>query len=538
MQSTLAQTIIETLAAAGVKRIFGIPGGGSSLALIEAADHAGIDFVLTRGETAAAIMAAVTGELSGNPGVVLTGIGPGAASAVNGVAYAHLEKAPLLHFTDGPAASLHQAFDQLALYAPISKAQMQLRPQGARAAMASAIAKALALPRGPVQIELTAADAALPVSGAESGVVGEAESTAAGAMPHPGLADSGSFEAAIRCLAASRKPLLLVGAEARSGDGPDALRRLCEALGCPVMPTYKAKGVLPDSHAQCIGHFTGATAEAAAVRAADLLIFFGLDLVEMIAGDWLHSRPILALSPAPTEALPAPPVGQVTAPLGEIVDRLLPHTDRSRWSAAEIAALHQDLRDRLRLAGQGHTAESIAEALNEVAPEGCRFTIDAGAHMFAVMARLEASEAFGVLKSNGLSTMGFALPAAIAAALEQPARPVAAIIGDGGMMMCLAELATAVERQLPLVVLVANDAALALIDVKQQRQQFRNRGVRTREFDFAAAARALGCRAWRLGEDDALAPCLQEAFAGEGPALLDIRIDASGYAEQLSALRG
>jgi acetolactate synthase-1/2/3 large subunit len=84
----LASAIVGQLEALGVKRMFGIPGGGSSLALIEAAGRAGLEFILTRTETAAAIMAAVTGEMTGTPGVVLTGIGPGAASAVNGIAYA------------------------------------------------------------------------------------------------------------------------------------------------------------------------------------------------------------------------------------------------------------------------------------------------------------------------------------------------------------------------------------------------------------------------------------------------------------------
>ena len=101
----LATAIVDQLKAIGVKRMFGIPGGGSSLALIEAAGRAGLEFILTRTETAAAIMAAVTGEMTGTPGVVLTGIGPGAASAVNGIAYAWLEKSPVVLITDGPASA-------------------------------------------------------------------------------------------------------------------------------------------------------------------------------------------------------------------------------------------------------------------------------------------------------------------------------------------------------------------------------------------------------------------------------------------------
>ena len=123
---TLAEAIAEELQARGVRRMFGIPGGGSSLELIEAAGRHGIDFVLVRTETAGAIMAAVTGELTGVPGVMLTGIGPGAASAVNGVAYAALERAPMILFTDGPATSLHQAFDQNGIFRPVTKAQCSM----------------------------------------------------------------------------------------------------------------------------------------------------------------------------------------------------------------------------------------------------------------------------------------------------------------------------------------------------------------------------------------------------------------------------
>ena len=154
------------------------------------------------------------------------------------------------------------------------------------------------------------------------------------------------------------------------------------------------------------------------------------------------------------------------------------------------------------------------------------------------LALWQAEAPFGVLKSNGLSTMGYALPAALASALQEPERPVLAVTGDGGLMMCLAELTTAVERQCLIVVVVLNDAALSLIDIKQQRQLHPSRGVRYRRVDFAAAARALGCRAWRLEAEDALEAVVEAAFAGDGPAVIDITVDPSGYREQLAALRG
>ncbi|MFB3138069.1 MAG: thiamine pyrophosphate-binding protein, partial [Phycisphaerales bacterium] len=193
----LASAIVDQLKAHGVKRMFGIPGGGSSLALIEAAGRVGLEFILTRAETSAAIMAAITGEITGTPGVVLTGIGPGAASAVNGIAYAYLEKSPVILITDGPASTPHQAIDQNALYAPITKLQGRLRPERGAAEFAQAIEMAMTPPWGPVQLDLSAGDALIPVAG-ETPVTSVSQS--------PALSDS-NVEKARALLVASRKPI-------------------------------------------------------------------------------------------------------------------------------------------------------------------------------------------------------------------------------------------------------------------------------------------------------------------------------------------
>ncbi len=525
---TLAKTVVAALKRRGVKRMFGIPGGGSSLDLIDAAGEAGIDFVLTRTETAAAFMAAVTGELSASPGVVLTGIGPGAASVVNGIAYAHLERAPVLLITDGPASSLHQAFDQNALFRPITKAQGRLRPENGGAAIEAAIATVLTLPWGPVHLDLTAPDAMTPVSGATSDV---------GAAPAAAI-DRETFDHARRMLDGSRRPVLLVGLEARHGDSPAALRRFTDALACPVLLTYKAKGVLPDVHGGAVGMVTGAAAESDCIGRADLIVCFGLDPVEIIPGKWRYKAPVLELRAAAGAELPVRPECRVVGPLAATVAALMPVKATTQWTAAEIAALRDAMRERIAVGGAGHTAATVIDALGRAAPVGCRLTVDAGAHMFSVFALWRAAEPFGVLKSNGLSTMGFALPAAIASALQEPKRPVTAVTGDGGLMMCLSDLTTAVERRCHIVVVVVNDAALSLIDIKQQRQQRKSRGVRYPAVDFAAAAKALGCRAWRVDAGDPLEPALRLAFAGDGPALVDVIVDPSGYGDQLVALRG
>ncbi len=534
---TLAEAIVERLAGLGVKRMFGVPGGGSSLDLIDAAATVGIDFVLTRGETSAALMAAVTGELTGTPGVALTGIGPGAASAVNGVAYASLERAPMLLFTDGraiaPDKSPHQVFDQPALFRPITKDSGALRPDDGRGRFDEMIAATLSSPMGPAQIDLSSADSAMPVAdfAASQAAATDQEKPSEQAM-----------SAALAMIGKARRPVIVAGLEARDTAAAVGLTRLAHALGCAVLTSYKAKGAFPDSDPQCVGHFTGAEAERPCLADADLIIFYGLDPIEAVPGKWGYAAPLLALRRA--AIAPGPIIGgaqtEVIGDLAMIAERLADAAVGSSWQPAEINGHRETMAARLRLGGVSGeaTVETVVEALGEAAPAGCRLTVDAGAHMFSTMARWRAERPFGVLKSNGLSSMGFALPAAIASALEMPERPVAAVTGDGGMMMCLAELSTAARLGLRLVVVVINDAALSLIDIKQQGQQRPSLGVRYPRVDFAAAAEAMGCRGWRVGAGEPLAPALRAAFAADGPAVVDVACDASGYAAQLAALRG
>jgi len=525
--TTLAEGIVEALVGHGVRRLFGIPGGGSSLALIDAASATGIDFVLTRTETAAAIMAAVTGELTEIPGVVLTGIGPGATSAVNGIAYASLERAPLILFTDGPAASVHQALDQQVLFAPITKSQGRLRPENAQSELEAAIRTATTPPFGPVQFDLTAGDAAAPIN------LRASEARA----PCPGV-EADALDRARELLVQSRRRVLVVGLEARWGPNPAALERLVDVLQCPVLLTYKAKGVLSDRHPNTVGIFTGAVAESVCIEQADLIITYGLDPIEIIPGPWRYEAPVLELRTTTQPELPTRSTCRLIGSLSASVEGLTPIDLVSDWLPSECESIRKRMFDCAALAGSGHTAQTVIEAVFQAAPDGCRLTVDSGAHMFTAMNRWYADEPFGVLKSSGLSTMGYALPAAIASHLQEPQRPVVAITGDAGLMMCISELATAAERRCPIIVVALNDQALSLIDIKQQRQGRRRRGVDYPGVDLSRIANAMGCRAWRVETGDDFGSVLAEAFATDGPTLIDVVVDPSGYGEQLRALRG
>ena len=528
---TVAQGLAAALERHGVRRLFGVPGGGSSLDVIDAAANRSMKFVLAKGETSAAIMAAVTAELSGAPGVILTGVGPGAASAVNGIAYAALERAPVVLITDcfedtPGLRPLHQRFDQGALYMPLVKAYRRLSADDGAAAIEELLQTALDQPQGPVHIDLSSQQAAAPL----------AERDPPAAAPPPTEAD---LAAARTLLSSAKRPVVVAGLQARDAPAAAALSTLVDALDCPVLATYKAKGAFPENDQRCVGLFTGASAEAECIASADLIVFFGLDPVELIPQPWGLQAPVLDLSPVPGQPHPVATTAAVAGPLAQLVEGVADAARKSAWTTEEITALRDGLRRRLSMEpGGGRNTQAVVEAVGRAVPAGVRLSVDAGAHMFSAMAFWEALAPYDVLKSNGLSTMGYALPAAIASALHEPDRPAVAMTGDGGLMMCLAELATAVRYGLNVVVVVFNDAALSLIDIKQQRQQRQSRGVRYPAVDLAAAARGLGCRAWQVDEGAPLEPVLAEVFAGTGPAVVDIAIDPAGYGAQLVALRG
>ena len=290
--TTVAQTLAKAFAEAGVQRIFGVPGGGSSLDVIAAAAELGIDFVLTRTESAAVMMAAASAELTHTIGVALTTKGPGTANAANGIAYACLDRAPVIVFTDGFDADeqnyvTHQVFDQRALAGPITKGHSRLESDDVADEIRRLIALSRTAPLGPVLIELTGARAKANTDSSSAGV---RKPTSTGAMDLETVAAAGEL------LRKAEKPVMVVGLEAREEATAKAVQTLAESLGCPVLTTYKAKGVLSDRHEQNVGLFTSGQAEAETVGQADLIVLIGLDPVELLRQPWRYDAPVLDIA--------------------------------------------------------------------------------------------------------------------------------------------------------------------------------------------------------------------------------------------------
>jgi len=264
---TAVEVIARALKDAGVRRMYGVPGGGSVLDLIEAGRRAGIRFVLTAAEGAAAMMAATEAELTGVPGVCLTTLGPGAANAANGVAHAALDRAPILIVTDRYPAGLpgtvtRQRLDHPRLYAGLVKGSFTVGAPGAGAIVGRALRLARLAPRGPVHLDLPS-DVAGRVS---------PPPRPPAPAPRPPAPSARAVQRARAWLARARRPLILAGLGLGTDAAAKALVGLAEDLQAPVLTTYKAKGVIPDAHPLAAGPLAGGTFEDRLIGRADLLL--------------------------------------------------------------------------------------------------------------------------------------------------------------------------------------------------------------------------------------------------------------------------
>ena len=290
-------------------------------------------------------------------------------------------------------------------------------------------------------------------------------------------------------LTEAARPVAIVGLEA-IGSASTVLAVL-ERLGCPVLTTYQGLGVVPEGHPQQAGLYTSGAIESSVLGAADLVIAVGLDQVEPMPFAWRFDVPVVSVSEVPACATLVPITIEVLGPLAAALDRVVGETV-SPWTAGSGAAALSAARASLAATTSGGFGPlELAAAVAAAAPPNATATVDAGAHFLAVMPFWPATTPLQLLISNGLATMGFALPAAIGAALARPGVPVVCMVGDGGLAMTLAELETVARLQLPITVVVFDDAALSLIEVKQKPGQGGSDAVR-----FARSTTPRSPRRW------------------------------------------
>jgi acetolactate synthase-1/2/3 large subunit len=540
---TVAEVIAGELKERGVEFAFGIPGG-EVVDLANALDAAGIRFILTKHETSAAFMADAYHRLTGRPGVCVATLGPGVSNAVTGAAQALLDRSAVLFLTGSVDSRLapeyvHQVFDHGALLRPVTKWSGMATAANAARCIRTALAFAREGTPGPVHVDV-------PVDAAPReapSVVPEARSRVTPAEVPPAVVDEIHDR-----LSAARQPLLVAGlGAAPPGAGALALaedlRRFVDAWSVPVFTTFKAKGLLPEDHPLSLGPVGLSPAldslALGAVERSDLVLLLGVDPVEL-RREWMGawSRPGTVAVGASRGATPAfAAERELPGDVGSfirVLGRRAPSDAEARRerAAARVAELRR-LQDGCLRTSADPSGISPGWALRRLADRLGRdalVTVDTGAMRILANHVWRVSTPNSLLQSNGLGTMGYALPAAVAAALVAGGRPVVALAGDAGCLMVLGELALFRELGVPATVVVFVDDQLALIKLKGMRGERPPVGVDFGAPDFAAMAAAFGGEGRRITRPEELEEALaQPSRDGAAFRLLEVHVDPAGY---------
>ncbi|MEJ5310577.1 MAG: thiamine pyrophosphate-binding protein [Anaerolineae bacterium] len=561
MQLTGGEIVIESLVRHRVPYLVGIPGHGC-LGLVDALrNHPGrIQLLQVRHEQSAVHLADGYYRLTGTPLAVLTSIGPGAMNTVIGVASCYVDSIPVLVLTGN--AHTHMAgrgvlqeierqrdADSLSVFAPIAKRTWRpTRVDRLPSILRRAFIEMLGGRRGPVVVDLPM-DVQCDSVEVQPEALGDIR-PAGRPMPDPTL-----IEQAGRLLLQAQRPVLVAGGGVIAARAWNELRALAEFLGAPVVTTMMGKGAFPEDHplSGLHGGSKGTTCGNELTARADVLLAVGMRFADESTSSYRQgvtyaippTRLIhIDLDPAeigknyPTEVgIVADAQAALAALLAWLKAHAAPRDYTTGAYFAEIQHLRQAWLSRVReLAASDHTPVTISRLIAELRAFLRRDAIvltSSGNTQAQWFQEAPVYEPQTNLTTGGFSTMGWTVPAALGAKLAAPDRQVVGLLGDGDFLMTVQELATAVQYDLPVVYVVANNAGWIAIRDLQAAVYGPERAVGA-EFlkgerpispDLAAIARGFGCYAERISAPDEVRPALERAFASGQPAVVEVLVE-------------
>jgi len=528
---TVATVFVDCLRELGVKYVFGVPSGGwvDYMEALRQAD--GIEFILTTHEGAAGMMADVCGRLTGTPGACFGTFGPGATNLATGVGGALLDRSPMLAFTDEMPAPMRgrttqMGIDHQALFRPLTKQTTRLRADAVRSVLFDAARIALEGRPGPVHV-------GLPVGMSAQ----KAERESVQFVPPKGSASADPIllHRAAGLLAKARKPILAVGLGAVQAKLQSEIQALAEKHRIPVVLTPMAKGMLPEDHPSYAGVLFHALSDKVGLthQQADLVLAVGYDPVEFNYESWMPKAASLVsfdVEPADidreTYTVAVDAVGDIRASLAAMLAVKPVPND---WDLAAMGERRAAMFEKLRPSNTGFGPKAALAVLREVLPDDGIMTCDVGAHTHLI-GQMWPTPAPGLqIMSNGWSTMGFGLPAAIAAKLNFPGKSVCTVVGDGGFLMTAGELATAIRHNVKIVVLLLTDNDLALIRIKQQKKGNPIYGTPVRDRGTIGSDNIFGVPVRSARDAVELRTALEAAFAAHGPVIVEAIVDSREY---------
>ena len=547
MDRNCAEIVIECLAKAGVDHAFGIPSG-KMMPLMKALSRQNrVRFIGVRHEQAGAMMATAATLGTGRLSCAFGELGPGGSNLVPGVANAFADNVPMIAITSGnathltgPDRGIMMDLDLVELYRPITKLSIRLT-DGRRApeVLRRAIREALSGRPGPVHVNIPA-DILASSYPYDQRILSEA----AFAPPPRLYPDPALIDAAARCLSGAERPLVIAGGGTVQSDASAEVLRVAEMLGAAATATQMGIGSVPSDHPAFIGHggIIGGAAVIEALQQADAVLAVGCRFSSWLWGaDGPLVSPDARLVQIDTDAGALgrnTPVevgihADAKAALAELATALDGHAARAATTGWRDALVR---RHRTEIA-EAETTEIIddlphparyAEVLNQMLPADALVTYDGGHTTFWHNDRLSAPAPRTRFHMPGLALLGCGLPYALGLKATQPHRPVICTTGDGSVGFTIQELDTAVRYDLPVVVVVHNNAAWGVIRAGQQKSGFEFEADLSGT-DYAAIARGFGCEGHLVSSEAEFRAALSKALASEKPSLIDCRTTFQGH---------
>jgi acetolactate synthase-1/2/3 large subunit len=527
MQTSTAAAAARILADAGIRRVFGLPGG-EVLVLMDELRCAGVDFVLMRHEANAGLAAAVHGKLLRQPGVVLTTLGPGAANLMLPMANAYLDLEPLLAISadipeEFPRAHTHQRLPLHDVYRPIARYVENISAANVYDVVPRALARCMERPYGVSYLTLSTREALEPAVGKAATAVAAGRVSRTGARGHA--------DALVTALRGAARPLVIIGLGFDTANA-ERLRRWLTEWNLPVAVTPKVKGVVDETTADFVGVVGGMAADGVlceAIAAADLVVGFGLDPVE-VDKTWHAERTIHWLLESPN-AGGVVPAGTELVDHAALLDAVVGQMPPRGWSSPFKE--FQDRRKRLLAGAAGSSGTmwpgDIVTALASVMPADTIVTTDVGSHKYLFGQYWPSRNPDTFWMSNGLSGMAYGLSAAIGAKLARRESRVLAAVGDGGFSMNAQELETAKRVDAPFITVVLEDGSYSLIKISQANKKLPPYRTEFGPIDTVRMAEACGMEAMRTSDPDHLAAAAKRAVVQDRSLVIAVPIDADDY---------
>ena len=533
-QYSAAQMVIDTLKNNGVEYVFGIPGAKIDY-LFNALEDDDIELVVTRHEQNAAMIAQGIGRLTGKPGVAITTSGPGVSNLTTGLLTATSEGDPVLAIGGQVKRNdllrlTHQSIDNASLLRSSTKYSAEVQdPESLSEVITNAMRTATSGKNGASFISIPQDFISSPV---------KADAISLCQKPHLGVPSEQEINEVIEAIKNSKFPVLLAGMRSSSQAETEAIRRLVQKTNLPVVETFQGAGVisreLENHFFGRVGLFRNQVGDEL-LRKSDLVITIGYDPIEYEASNWnkeLDTKIINVDEEHAEITNYMQPVKELIGNIAGTIDMISEHVNEpfiNQDHLDELEKLRGEITEATGIKathkeGVMHPVE-IIETMQKVLTDDTTVTVDVGSHYIWMARKYRSYNPRHLLFSNGMQTLGVALPWAISAALVRPNTQVVSVAGDGGFLFSGQELETAVRKNLNIIQLIWNDGRYNMVEFQEEMKYKRSSGVEFGPVDYVKYAESFGAKGLRVTNQEELEAALKEGYETDGPVLIDIPVN-------------